>query len=64
MKGIPWAKPSGEMGDVSGRLLAFDTPGGWERYLRDLAATFPPGVPVDPVRIAEVMARHDTSVAS
>lgn len=47
-------------GDLWGRLLAFDTPGGWERYLREMAATFPADVPVDPARVAEVMARHDT----
>ena len=53
----------GSAGDARGRLLAFDTPGGWERYLREMASTFPAGTPVDPVRTAQVMARHDTRAA-
>ena len=52
----------GSAGEVWGRLLAFDTPGGWERYLREMAAIFPADAPVDPARVAEVLARHDTVV--
>jgi mannose-6-phosphate isomerase-like protein (cupin superfamily) len=56
--GVPHAFGNPDNG--SGVLLVFDTPGGWERYLTELAETFPAGTPVDPVRVAEVMARHDT----
>jgi mannose-6-phosphate isomerase-like protein (cupin superfamily) len=52
----------GSPGDQWGRLLAFDTPGGWERYLRELTTNFPADHPVDPAEVAKVMARHDTRV--
>lgn len=52
----------GSPGDAWGRLLAFDTPGGWERYLRELTTGFASDLPVDPAQVAELMARYDTQV--
>lgn len=56
--GVPhtFANPSG----TPARMLELTTPGGFDEYLDDLAAAFPPGADLDPGRMAEVMARHDT----
>lgn len=41
-------------------MVEFTTPGGFDRYLADLSAAFPAGVEIDPERMIEIMARHDT----
>jgi mannose-6-phosphate isomerase-like protein (cupin superfamily) len=41
-------------------LLQVDTPQSLDGYFRELVESFPPGVPVDPARIADIMRRHDT----
>jgi mannose-6-phosphate isomerase-like protein (cupin superfamily) len=44
------------------RFLNFNTPAGWEDYMRDLAAAFEPGAPMSPQAMAEVMAAYDIVV--
>jgi mannose-6-phosphate isomerase-like protein (cupin superfamily) len=41
-------------------MVEFTTPGGFDRYLADLADAFPAGTDLDPQRMIEIMARHDT----
>jgi quercetin dioxygenase-like cupin family protein len=41
------------------RFLNLNTPGGWEDYIRDLAAVTPADGPPDPRVMGEVLARHD-----
>jgi quercetin dioxygenase-like cupin family protein len=41
------------------RFLNLNTPGGWEDYIRDLAAVMPADGPPDPQILGEVLARHD-----
>jgi mannose-6-phosphate isomerase-like protein (cupin superfamily) len=41
------------------RFLNLNTPGGWEDYIRDLAAATPADGPPDPRLMGEVLARHD-----
>ncbi len=41
------------------RFLNLNTPGGWEDYIRDLAAATPADGPPDPQLMGEVLARHD-----
>ena len=41
------------------RFLDLNTPGGWEDYIRDLAAATPADGPPDPRVMGEVLARHD-----
>lgn len=41
------------------RFLNLNTPGGWEDYIRDLAAATPADGPPDPQVMGEVLARHD-----
>lgn len=41
-------------------MVEFTTPGGFDRYLEDLADAFPAGSEIDPRRMIEIMARHDT----
>lgn len=41
------------------RFLNLNTPGGWEDYIRDLAAATPADGPPDPRVMGEVLARHD-----
>ena len=45
---------------TDGVMVQFTTPGGFDSYLRDLAAAFPAGTTIDPAAIVEIMARHDT----
>jgi mannose-6-phosphate isomerase-like protein (cupin superfamily) len=40
------------------RLLNFNTPAGWERYMRELAAAAAGG-PLTPEQIGEIASRHD-----
>ena len=47
-------------GSETAHLVQFTVPGGFEIYLEELAAAFPAGTDVDPGRIIEIMARHDT----
>jgi mannose-6-phosphate isomerase-like protein (cupin superfamily) len=47
-------------GSRHARMVQFTTPGGFERYLEELAEAFPAGTDVDPQRIIEIMARYDT----
>jgi len=46
------------------RILNLNTPGGWEDYIRDLAAATPADGPPDPEVVGEVLARHDVLIAS
>ena len=41
-------------------MLQIDTPEALDAYFRELATTFPPGAPVDPAQVGDVMRRHDT----
>ena len=41
------------------RFLNLNTPGGWEDYIRDLAAATPADGPPDPRLMGEILARHD-----
>lgn len=45
-------------GDAPVRFLNFNTPSGWENYMRDLAAAAQSG-PLTPERIGEVASRYD-----
>lgn len=45
--------------EAPARFLNLNSPGGWESYLRDLAAAMPEQGPPDPARLAEIAARHD-----
>ena len=45
-------------------MVEFTTPGGFDRYLSDLADAFPSGTEIDPERMVEIMARHDTYPAT
>jgi quercetin dioxygenase-like cupin family protein len=42
------------------RVLAVDSPGGFERYYEELSEAFPPGSQIDQARIAEIQRRYDT----
>ena len=44
------------------RLLNFNTPAGWENYMRDLAATLARGTPT-PEEIGTIASRYDFEVA-
>ena len=46
-------------GDERVRLLNLMTPGGFERYLREVVAATPRGGPPDPDRMAEIASRYD-----
>ena len=41
-------------------MVEFTTPGGFDMYLADLADAFPAGTDIDPKRMIEIMACHDT----
>ena len=41
-------------------VLQVDTPESLDDYFRELVLAFPPGRPVDPVQVADIMRRHDT----
>jgi hypothetical protein len=45
-------------------MVEFTTPGGFDRYLSDLADTFPSGTEIDPERMVEIVVRHDTYPAT
>ena len=49
-------------GDAPARFLNFNTPAGWEDYMRDLARAFAPGAAMSPEAIAEVAAGYDIVV--
>ena len=51
-------------GDEPVRFLNLMAPGGFERYLRELAAAASPGSALDPARMAEIASRHDFRPAS
>lgn len=42
-------------------VLQVDSPRPLDDYFRELAAAFPPGEPVDPAEVADIMRRHDTT---
>lgn len=42
------------------RMVEFTTPGGFDRYLDELAEAFPAGADLDPKLMVEIMGRHDT----
>ncbi len=46
-------------GPEPARFLNFNTPGGWERYMRDLAAASAAGTPPTPEEIMKIAARYD-----
>jgi quercetin dioxygenase-like cupin family protein len=46
------------------RFLNLTTPGGWEDYIRDLAAATPADGPPDPRLMGEVLARYDVVLSS
>ena len=46
------------LGDAPVRFLNFNTPAGWERYMRELAEAAKEG-PLTPARIGQVASRHD-----
>lgn len=46
--------------DRSAVILQVDTPMALDGYFRELTDAFPPGSPVDPELIGEIMRRHDT----
>ena len=52
-------------GDAPVRFLNFSSPGGFERYMRDLAAAAAerPGEPLTPERIGAVASNYDIKVA-
>jgi mannose-6-phosphate isomerase-like protein (cupin superfamily) len=45
-------------------FLNLNTPGGWEDYIRDLAAATPADGPPDPRLMGEILARHDLVLLS
>jgi mannose-6-phosphate isomerase-like protein (cupin superfamily) len=45
-------------------FLNLNTPGGWEDYIRDLAAAIPADGPPDPRLMGEILARHDLVLLS
>ncbi len=45
--------------DDAVRFLNFNTPGGWERYMRDLAAAAAEGGELTPAKIGEIASRYD-----
>lgn len=45
--------------DQPARFLNFNTPAGWEGYMRDLAAAFASGAPVTPEEIGKIASRYD-----
>jgi uncharacterized cupin superfamily protein len=47
--------------DAPVRFLNFNTPSGWEHYMRDLAAAARSG-PMTPERLGEVASRYDIEV--
>jgi quercetin dioxygenase-like cupin family protein len=51
-------------GSEPARFLNFNTPAGWEDYMRDLAAVSEPGRPLSPQAMAEVMAAYDIVVVA
>ena len=46
-------------GDAPARFLNFNAPGGWENYMRDLAAAAADGTPATPEEIGKIAARYD-----
>ena len=44
------------------RFLNLNTPGGWEDYIRDLAASTPADGPPDPRLMGEILARYDLEI--
>jgi quercetin dioxygenase-like cupin family protein len=48
--------------DQPARLLNFNTPSGWEHYMRELAAAGREG-PLTPERIGAIASRHDFKIA-
>jgi quercetin dioxygenase-like cupin family protein len=46
------------------RFLNFNTPAGWENYMRDLGAAFAGGGPPTPEEIGRIASRYDFKVAS
>lgn len=48
--------------DAPVRFLNFNTPAGWEGYMRDLAAAFAGGGPPEPAEIGRIASRYDFRV--
>jgi len=51
-------------GEQPAKLLIVFTPAGYENYFEDVSRTFPAGVPPDPSRLTEIMAKYGTVPAS
>ena len=49
-------------GEAPARVLNINSPGGWEEYMRDLAAILAGGASIDPASFAELARRHDLVV--
>ena len=45
--------------DAQVRFLNLNTPGGWENYMRELAAAAASGTPPTPEEIGKIASRHD-----
>ena len=50
----------GTVGLGAATLLQIDSPRVLDSYFRELAEAFPPGRPVDPAKVGDIMRRHDT----
>ena len=50
-------------GDRPARFLNFNTPAGWDKYMRELAATFAGEQPPSPEAIGRIASRYDFHVA-
>jgi mannose-6-phosphate isomerase-like protein (cupin superfamily) len=51
------------LGPDPARVLVICTPGGFERFGQDVAAAFPAGAAMDPVRLTRIMEAHGMKVA-
>jgi len=47
-------------GETPAKLLAVFTPAGYEKYFEDVSNAFPAGLPPDPGKLTEIMARYET----
>jgi quercetin dioxygenase-like cupin family protein len=54
----------GNVTSSDARMVQFTTPGGFDAYLEEIAEAFPAGIAIDPQRMIEIMARHDTYPAA
>lgn len=50
-------------GEAPVRILNFNTPAGWENYMRDLGAAAARGEPPTPEEIGRIASRYDFKLA-